>query len=359
MSKRVHNFSAGPGALPLDVLQEAADNLVSHDPFGMSIMEMSHRSAGWVARQEKVTQDLRDLMEIPEEYKILFVQGGASTQFASVPMNLLAPGAQADFVCTGVWSKKAEAEAKKLGFKTRRAASSETTNFDHIPGQLDVDNTSGYVHYTSNNTIYGTQFASAPQSKIPLVCDASSDILSKPFDFANHDLVYAGAQKNMGPAGVTLVIVKESLLERVPNSVPTMLAYKTHAAKKSAYNTPPVWSIYMVGLVLEWLQKQGGLEAMAKRNQEQADVLYSAIDESSFYQGLAQKKSRSLMNISFRLPTTELDKKFINDAAASGLQNLKGHRLLGGCRASIYNAATTESVEALVSFMRNFETQHS
>ena len=359
--KRVHNFSAGPGVLPQPVLEEAARDLVTHELYGMSVMEMSHRSKGWVARQEKISDDLRRIMAIPEDYEILFLQGGASTQFAMVPLNLLpTQGASADYILTGAWSVKALEEARKLGRSARVAASSEAEGFDHIPTELDLDLAATYVHYTSNNTIYGTAFGAPPEvDGLPLVCDASSDILAGPFDFRHHDLVYAGAQKNMGPAGATIVIVHKDLLDRVPDDVPTMLAYKTHAAKKSAYNTPPVWSLYIMGLVLEWIERDiGGLDAMAERNRMKAALLYDLIDGSGgFYRGAARAGSRSLMNVTFRLPTKDDEARFLAEAEAADFLNLKGHRSAGGCRASIYNAQPIESIEALVGFMQDFQTR--
>lgn len=359
---RVHNFSAGPGVLPLEVLQEAAANLVEHPPFGMSIMEMSHRSKGWVARQEKITADLRRILGVPDDFEVLFLQGGASTQFAMVPMNLLTHGqGSADYIMTGTWATQALAEARRLGYQAREAGSSQATGYDRVPrGEaLDIDPEATYVHYTSNNTIRGTTFERPPEAKgRPLVCDASSDILSKPFDFTDHEVVYAGAQKNMGPAGVTIVMVRASALERAPETLPTMMTWRTHAAKASSYNTPPVWSIYMVGLVLEWVERQGGLVAMEARNRAKAALLYEVLDEGDFYRGTVQPDSRSLMNIPFRLPDEALEARFLAEADAEGLKNLKGHRSVGGCRASLYNALPMESVEALVAFMRRFRQTH-
>ncbi len=360
---RVHNFSAGPGVLPMEVLQEAARDLIDHPDFGMSVMESSHRAGVWVERQRKVTDDLRRLLSIPQEFEILWVQGGASTQFAMVPLNLLPSdgSASADYIMTGQWSDKALYETHQVGRTARIAASSKATNYDRIPGELDLDPGASFVHYTSNNTVRGTQFAALPQTgDLPLVCDASSDILSRPMDFARHDLVYAGAQKNMGPAGVTLVIVRKSLLDRVEDNVPTMMCYKTHAAKASAYNTPPVWSLYMVGLVLEWVERQGGVEAMAKMCQSKAGLIYDVIDEEpDFYKGAATTNSRSLMNVTFRLPTPELEAAFVAKADAEGLKNLKGHRSVGGCRASLYNALPMESAQVLAQFMRDFRQQNA
>lgn len=359
MNKRVHNFSAGPSALPVEVLEQAARDLLCHPDFGMSIMETSHRAASWVAHQERIEANLRQLAGIPDEYAVLFLQGGATTQFAAVPLNLLPQGASADYILTGSWSVKALREATKVGLQARPAGSSEKTGFDRIPTALDLDPQATYVHYTSNNTIYGTQWSQPPQTLgAPLVCDASSDIFCRPLPLAGHDLIYAGAQKNMGPAGVTLVVVRRDVLDRVPGHVPTMLAYKNHAAKDSAYNTPPVWPIYMVGLVVQWMLDQGGLEAMEARNRAKADLLYAALDASDFYRGLAQPDSRSLMNVTFALPDQERTALFLKQAQEQQLYSLKGYRTLGGCRASLYNAVPMASVQALVDFMRHFEAQH-
>jgi phosphoserine aminotransferase len=355
---RTHNFSAGPGALPEEVLAVAQRDLVCHPDFGASIMEISHRSKGWMERQAQIERDLRTLGGISDEYAVLFLQGGASTQFAMVPMNLLPPGGKADYVVTGTWATKAIEEAQRLGYAARAAASSKATKFDRIPTALDVDPEAAYLHYTSNNTIYGTEFQAPPDPQgRPLVCDASSDILARPLWVEGHDLIYAGAQKNMGPAGVTVVIVKKALLDRAPATLPTMLAYKTHADNDSMYNTPPVWAIYMVGLVARWVLDQGGLVEMERRNRDKAALLYDAID-AGFYQGHAQPDSRSLMNVTFRLPSEELEAKFIKEATAQGLSELKGHRSVGGCRASIYNAVPRKSVEALADFMRDFARKH-
>ncbi len=354
---RFHNFSAGPGILPLEVLEEAQRDLVDHPHFGMSIMETSHRARPWVERMEAVDRDLRSIAGIPDDFAILLLQGGASSQFAMVPLNLLAGGASADYVDTGTWSSKAIAETGKIGFIARVAGTSRETGYDRIPTEINRDPRAGYLHYTSNNTIYGTQWASAPTSDVPLVCDASSDILSKPFDFDGHDLVFAGAQKNMGPAGVTVVIVRRDALSRAPRDLPTMWKYKTHADKGSMYNTPPVFAIYMLGLMLKWVAAQGSLEQMQQRNEAKAALIYDRIDGSGFYRGHAQSDSRSRMNVSFRLPTDELDTAFVNEAMEHGLVNLKGHRSVGGCRASIYNAMPEASVQLLAEFMADFETR--
>jgi phosphoserine aminotransferase len=359
MSHRIHNFSAGPGALPLEVLEEAARDLVSYPPHGLSVMEMSHRSKEWLAIFERIEADLRALASIPDEYALLFLQGGASTQFAAVPMNLIPEGRSADYVLTGTWSVSALREAHRLRRAARVAGTSEQTGFDRIPDTLDLDPDAAYVHYTSNNTIYGTQWPQAPRTAgAPLVCDASSDLFCRPLDLHNHDLVYAGAQKNLGPAGVTLVIVRRDVLDRGPDDIPTMLSYKVHAAKDSAYNTPPVWPIYIVGLVVQWLLRQGGLAAVEARNQQKAALLYDILDQSAFYRGLAQPHSRSLMNVTFHLPDDAATAAFLAEASKLHLKSLKGYRTLGGVRASIYNAVPVESVQALADFMRDFEARH-
>jgi phosphoserine aminotransferase len=351
---RFHNFSAGPSALPLEVLEEAQRDLVDHPHYGMSVMETSHRAAPWVARIEAIEADFRAITGVSDEYAVLFVQGGASSQFAMVPLNLLPEGESADYVDTGTWSSKAIAETLQIGRVARVAASSRETGFDRIPAVLNRDPRAAYLHYTSNNTIYGTQWRSAPQSDVPLVCDASSDILSKPFDFDGHDVVYAGAQKNMGPAGVVVVVVRRDVLDRAPTGVPTMWRYKTHADKGSMFNTPPVFAIYMLGLVLAWVRRQGSLLDMENRNEAKAALIYDQIDASDFYLGHAQPGSRSRMNLSFRLPSEELTAMFLAEAMEHGMVNLKGHRSVGGCRASIYNAMPHESVEVLASFMADF-----
>ena len=351
---RFHNFSAGPGVLPLEVLEEAQRDLVDHPHFGMSVMETSHRARPWVERMQAVDRDLRAIANIPDDFAVLLLQGGASAQFAMVPLNLLPPGASADYVDTGTWASKAIVETGKIGRVARVAGSSKATGYDRIPAEINPDPRAVYFHYTSNNTIYGTQWRKAPDVEVPLVCDASSDILSKPFDFDGHELVYAGAQKNMGPAGVTVVIVRKDVLDRVPDGIPTMLKYKVHAEKESMYNTPPVFAIYMLGLVLQWIRRQGTLQEMEARNESKAKLLYDAIDATEFYTGHAQADSRSRMNVGFRLPSAALDTAFCQEAVEHGLVNLKGHRSVGGCRASIYNAMPRESVEILAAYMADF-----
>lgn len=354
MTQRVFNFSAGPATLPEEVLVEARDNLLSLGDVGAGILEVSHRSPEYSAIHAAATADLKSLLGAGDDWTLLFLQGGASTQFFQIPMNL---GANADYVVTGTWSKKALAEAKKLG-APRVAASSEETKFDRIPTELDLDPQASFVHITSNNTVAGTQFASFPTTEAPLVCDASSDILSRPLDLSQFGLIYAGSQKNLGPAGVTLVLIRNELLERGPASLPTMLNYRTHAEKESCYNTPPVFAIYICGLVAKWLQKQGGLTAMEAKNKAKAGRLYAAIDELDLYRGTVQPESRSLMNVTFRLTTEALEKTFLAEAGKRGMINLKGHRSVGGIRASIYNAMPEAGVDALIGFMKEFSQSH-
>ncbi|HVO09662.1 MAG TPA: 3-phosphoserine/phosphohydroxythreonine transaminase [Vicinamibacteria bacterium] len=357
--KRVHNFGAGPAVLPLGVLERVQAEMLDHAGTGMSVMEMSHRSAAFEAIIQRAEADLRTLLGLGAEHAVLFLQGGASLQFAMVPANLRPEGASADYVLSGHWSKAALKEAEKSG-RVRVAGSSEASRFDRVPAQseLDLDPEAAYLHFTSNNTIYGTQWAIDPEppARVPLVCDASSDILSRPMDVARYGLIYAGAQKNLGPAGVALVVVRRDLLERTPGGLPALLDYRLMAEHKSLYNTPPTFGIYVVGLVLQWLLESGGLAEAARRNEAKAALLYQAIDGSGgFYRGHAQPGSRSRMNVTFRLQTEELEKAFLKQAQAAGLDGLKGHRSVGGLRASIYNACPLESVRALAAFMRDFQ----
>ena len=359
--KRVHNFSAGPAVLPEPVLRQAQAELLDYAGTGMSVMEMSHRSAPFEAIIQGAEADLRALLNIPANYKILFLQGGATLQFAMVPMNLRPAGASADYTKTGAWGSGAIKEAEKSG-RVRMAASTEAGHFTYMPSQaeLDLDPQAAYLHFTSNETIHGVEWPAnaepVPPPGVPLVCDMSSDFLSRPVDVRKYGLIYGGAQKNLGPAGVTLVILHEDLLERVPPKLPIMLDYKLLAENKSLYNTPPCFTIYVVGLVLRWLRDLGGLEAMARLNETKASLLYQAIDSSGgFYRGHARPDSRSRMNVTFRLPTEELDKQFAKEATAAGLDGLKGHRSVGGLRASLYNALPDKSVEALTQFMREFQ----
>ncbi len=358
LTKRVHNFGAGPAALPLRVLERVQAELLDYAGSGMSVMELSHRSAAFEGIAQKAEADLRALTGFGAEHAVLFLQGGASLQFAMLPQNLRPESASADYVLSGHWSKAALAEAQKQG-RARAAGSSEPTSFDRVPGQaeLDLEPSAAYLHYTSNNTIYGTQWSAAPEPPkgVPLVCDASSDALSRPFDAAGTAVLYAGAQKNLGPSGVTIVVVRRDLLERVPRGLPALLDYKLLAENKSLYNTPPTFAIYVVGLVLEWLLAQGGLAAVGERNRTKAAHVYGAIDRSDgFYRGHAQPGSRSLMNVTFRLRDEAAEKAFLQQAEAEGFSGLKGHRSVGGVRASIYNAVPEESAAALAGFMDEF-----
>ncbi len=355
---RIHNFGAGPAVLPLPVLERVRAELLDCSDTGMSILEMSHRSAAFEAIIQKAEADLRALVGWGPDYAVIFLQGGASLQFAMVPQNLRASGASADYLISGHWSKAALKEADKAG-RARTAASTEGSGFDRVPTQaeLELDPRAAYLHFTSNNTIYGTQWGAPPEPPpgVPLVCDASSDALSRPIDAARYGLLYAGAQKNLGPAGVTLVVVRRDLLERTPDGLPAMLDYRLMAEHRSLYNTPPTFAIYVVGLVLAWLRELGGLAAMAERNEAKAALLYDAIDESDgFYRGHAQPGSRSRMNVTFRLRDAAAEKAFLEQAQAEGLDGLKGHRSIGGVRASLYNACSRESAAALAAFMREF-----
>ena len=358
---RAINFSAGPGVLPLEVLKKAQEEIVDYRGAGMSVMEMSHRSKEYEAIIGGAEQNLRKLMNVPANYKVLFLQGGASLQFAMVPLNLFSATKKADYVSTGAWAKKAISEAKRYG-TVKVIASSEDKNFNYIP-QLSssmFSSDADYVHITTNNTIYGTLFSELPDTgKIPLVADMSSNILSQEYDVTKFGLIYAGAQKNMGPAGVTVVIVREDLIGHAMSITPTMLDYKIHADEGSMYNTPPCYAIYMAGLVFEWLLEKGGIKAMEKENKQKAAILYDFLDQSKMFKGTVEHKSRSLMNIPFVTGNEELDNKFISEASKKGLKQLKGHRSVGGMRASIYNAMPIAGVETLVTFMKEFEKANS
>ena len=361
MQDRVYNFSAGPAILPEDVLKEAQENLFVLPGVGMSILEISHRSKTFDNIINEAKADLISLLNINDNYDVLFLQGGASLQFSMVPLNIMPPKNKADYILTGSWSKKAQKEAKRVG-TVNVAASTEAENFNRIPKQeeLKLDPDASYVHFTSNNTIFGTEWQKEPEvGEVPLVCDASSDILSKKIDVNKYGIIYAGAQKNMGPAGVTLVILRKDLLERSSDNLHTLLNYKTHADKNSLYNTPPAFGIYIIGLVAKWLIKNGGLEAMHKTNKDKADLLYKCIDESNgFYKGHAQPDSRSIMNVTFRLSGEELEKKLIAEATEAGFNGIKGHRSVGGLRASIYNAFPKKGVEDLAQFMKEFQKKN-
>ncbi len=356
MAERVFNFSPGPAVLPYEVLEQASRDIVNFQGMGMGLIEVSHRSKQFIAVMDEAEALLRELMGIPENYKVLFLQGGASSQFFMVPMNLLGPGKKAVYLNTGTWSKKAIKEAKLFG-EVNVAYSSEEQNFVRVPtpAEYTVDKDAEYLYLVSNNTIYGTQFPEFPVVDKMLVSDMSSDILSRAFDVSRFGLIFAGAQKNLGPAGVTIVIIREDLLDRTPANTPTMLSYKTHADKGSMFNTPPCFAVYIVGQVLKWLKNLGGVEAIEKINREKAALLYARIDASGYYRGHAEPASRSLMNVTFNLPTPELEAKFIAEATARDLNGLKGHRSVGGCRASIYNAFPREGVVKLVDFMSEFE----
>jgi len=357
IAQRVHNFAAGPAVLPLPVLEEIQRDLIALPGVGMSILEISHRSKPFESILEQAEADIRALASIPSSYRVLFLQGGASTQFSMVPMNLLTPGATADYVDTGSWAGKAMKEAKKVG-AVNVAATTKDDGYARIPAQAELKLTPGaaYVHITSNNTIEGTEWKSLPDvGAAPLVNDTSSDMFSRPIDVAKHALIYAGAQKNMGPAGLTVVIIRDDMLARSQPALPTMLNYAVHAENKSLYNTPPVFAVYALGLVMKWLRAAGGLAAIAKVNERKAAKLYAEIDRTGFYRGTARKDSRSLMNVTFRLATEELEKQFVKESTSAGLDGLKGHRAVGGMRASIYNACPEEGVDALVAFMREFE----
>jgi len=356
MNERIYNFSPGPTMLPFDVLQQAAKDIINFDHSGIGICEISHRSKEFMNVATEAERLLRELLEIPKNYKILFLQGGASSQFYMIPMNLLSPGQKATYLNTGTWSKKSIKEAKLFG-DIDVAFSSEEQSFNRVPADAEysVDPDSQYLYFVSNNTIYGTQFPTMPESDKMLVCDMSSDILSRTFDVTKFGIIFAGAQKNMGPSGVTTVIIREDLLDEAPDSIPTMLKYKTHADKDSMFNTPPTFPIYMVGKTLQWLKDNGGIEAMEKINREKAGRIYDIIDASDFYRGHAEKSCRSMMNIAFNLPTADLEEKFIKEADIQGLNGLKGHRSIGGCRASIYNAFPQEGITLLAQFMQEFE----
>lgn len=360
MAGRIHNFNPGPAALPLAVLEEAREEFLDFKGSGMSVTEISHRSALFEDVLNDAVARVTRLLKLPDDFKVLFLQGGASTQFFMIPMNLIPDGASADYINTGSWSGKAIKEIDLLGKPYKVVASSEDRDFRYIPRNFTLTPGAAYVHLTSNNTIKGTQWRGFPDAgKVPLVSDMSSDIMSRSFDVKPFGLIYAGAQKNLGPAGVTLVIIREDMLERVPGNLPTMLRYTTHVSKNSLYNTPPCVNIYLVQLVLKWLEETvGGIEGVERRNQEKADLLYTFIDESSFYVGTADIDSRSLMNVTFRLPSEDLEKKFVAEATANGLGGLKGHRSVGGCRASIYNPTGIEAVRSLVDFMKVFEDQN-
>lgn len=360
MTERIFNFSAGPAVLPVPVLEEAQRDLLSLPGVGMSVMEISHRSKTFDEIHARAEGGIRELLSIPDNYRILFLQGGASLQFSMVPMNLLPADGTADYIITGSWGKKALKEAKRTG-NANVAATMADGGFTRIPNNDEITLTPGasYVHITSNETIEGVQWKHEPDTGgAPLICDASSDILSRAIPVDKYGLIYAGAQKNIGPSGVTLVIIRDDLLQRIPDGLHTMLDYRTHVENNSLYNTPNTWGIYIISLVCKWIKEKGGIAGMEHENDDKAHLLYDAIDATGFYRGHADADARSPMNVTYRLPSEELEKKFTSEATAQGLDGLKGHRSVGGIRASIYNAFPREGVEALVSFMKEFERKN-
>ncbi|MDQ1610783.1 MAG: phosphoserine aminotransferase [Pyrinomonadaceae bacterium] len=360
MTERIYNFSAGPAVLPVPVLEEAQRDMLALPGVGMSVMEISHRSKTFDEIIGGAEQGLRELMGIPDNYKVLFLQGGASLQFSMIPLNLLAEGQTADYIITGSWGKKALKEAKRVG-NVNVAANTEDSRYSRTPEQHELKLTPGaaYVHLTSNETIEGVEWKDLPEvGDMPLISDASSNILSRVEPVEKYAMIYAGAQKNMGPSGLTLVIVRDDLLARIPDGLHTMLDYRTHVENGSLYNTPNTWGIYILNLVCKWLKGKGGLSGMQRENEAKAKLLYDAIDATNFYRGHAAPESRSLMNVTFRLPTEDLEKQFVKEATAAQLDGLKGHRSVGGLRASIYNAFPREGVEALVEFMKEFERKN-
>ena len=358
---RIHNFNPGPAAIPLSVLEQIRDEILNIKGSGMSILETSHRSKMFDEIINETIDRTKRLLGLGNEFHVIFVQGGASFQFAMVPMNLSIEGRPVDYVNTGTWSTKAIKEAKLQKKDVRVIASSEDKNFSYIPEEVSEDGKASYLHITSNNTIKGTQWHRFPDGNgVPLVSDMSSDIMSRPFDVSPFGLIYAGAQKNIGPAGVAMVIIRQDMLERVSDDIPTMLRYTTYVENNSLANTPPCFQIYVINLVLRWLEETiGGLKKMEEINRKKAEMVYSVIDSSEFYRGTAEKESRSMMNITFRLPTEELEDLFVKEALKEGLGGLKGHRSVGGCRASLYNAVSMESVQALVEFMKEFERRYA
>ncbi len=357
---RIYNFNPGPAALPLEVLERVQDEFLNYKETGMSITEISHRSKEFDEIINDAVLRIKRLLSLGDDFDVLFIQGGASLQFCMVPMNLSIEGRPVDYINTGTWSTKAIKEAKIQGRDVRIIASSEDKNFSYIPKTFTVDPDAAYLHFTSNNTIKGTQWHHFPDAgNVPLVCDMSSDIMSRPFDARPFGLIYAGAQKNLGPAGVAVVIIRRDMLERVPEELPTMLKYTTFSEKNSLFNTPPCFAIYVIDLVLQWLEEKiGGLKRMEEINAQKSKMIYDVIDGSGFYRGTAEPDSRSIMNITFRLQSEELEQKFVSEALKEGLGGLKGHRSVGGCRASLYNAVSIEAVEALCQFMKEFERRY-
>ncbi|MFO7896413.1 MAG: 3-phosphoserine/phosphohydroxythreonine transaminase [Candidatus Cloacimonadales bacterium] len=358
---RVHNFSAGPAVLPEEVLKDVQENLFDYKGKGLSVLEMSHRSPEYSEIIESARARLLKIMGLGDDYTVLFLQGGASTQFLMIPLNFCPEGKVANYIDTGAWSTKAIKEAKILNKQVHIAASSEDKDFTYIPKTWDISDKAAYLHITTNNTIRGSEWKIDPDvpADLPLIADMSSNFLSRPLDFAKYDMIYGGAQKNIGPAGATFVVIKKSMLEKCASGLSTMMDYNTHAKKDSMFNTPPTFAIYVIGEVLKWIENNGGLEGMEKRNAEKAAYIYDVIDNSEFYRGTVVKEDRSFMNIPFRLPTEELEKKFIAESKAQKMFNLKGHRSVGGCRASVYNSLPMSSAQALAEFMKEFEKNNS
>ncbi|MEJ2544519.1 MAG: 3-phosphoserine/phosphohydroxythreonine transaminase [Calditrichaceae bacterium] len=359
MSERIFNFNAGPAAIPQSVLEEVRDDLLNYKGEGLSVMEMSHRSKSFDLIIKSAESLMKEVMGIPDGYKVVFFQGGATLQFAAVPMNLLPDDKSADYVNSGSWSKKAIAEAKKLNKTINVIASSEDDNFTYIPRGYKITPGAKYVHITSNNTIFGTQYHDFPETgEVPLIADMSSDINCRKINVSKFGLIYAGAQKNLGPSGTTVVIIREDLLERSPENIPSICSYKIIGGKDSLYNTPPTFGIYIIKVILEWIKDQGGLGKLEEINRNKAQMLYDTIDNSDFYRGTANEDSRSIMNVTFRLPSEDLEQKFVAEALQKGMLGLKGHRSVGGIRASIYNAVPMKAIETLVGFMADFEKQN-
>ena len=359
MMERIFNFSAGPAVLPLSVLEEARENLLSLGNTGIGICEHSHRGKAFLAVNEECEALCREVGGISHDYKVLFLQGGASTQFCMIPMNFLGPNTTADYLITGAWSQKALDEAGRIG-KTHIACNSQDRNHCYIPKAVSCSGSAAYVHYTSNNTIFGTQWHRFPEAPAgaTVICDASSDIYCRPIDVSKYGLIYAGAQKNLGPSGVTLVIIRNDLIERGHKNLPSMLQYRTHAKNDSMYNTPPTFGIYLMGLVFKWIKGNGGLAGAEQRNRAKAERLYAYLDQSNLFRPTADKDSRSLMNVTFVTGNNDLDAQFVKAATEAGLDGLKGHRDVGGMRASIYNAFPIEGVDALIAFMKDFEAKN-
>lgn len=354
---RVHNFSAGPAVLPEEVLKDIQKNLVNYKGNGLSVLEMSHRSAQYMEIIESASARLLKIMGLGDDYKALFLQGGASSQFFMIPLNFCADDKVANYIDTGLWSTKAIKEVKIMGKQLHIAATSEDKDFTYIPKEWKLSENPAYLHITTNNTIRGTEWKIDPDvpADVPLIADMSSNFLSKPMDFSKYDMIYGGAQKNIGPAGATFVVLKKSMLDTINPNLPSMMNYNTHVSKDSMFNTPPTFAIYVIGEVLKWIEGNGGLVGMQKINEEKAAYIYDVIDGTDFYTGTVVKEDRSLMNIPFRLPTEELEKKFVAEAIENKMFNLKGHRSVGGCRASVYNSLPMESAKALAKFMLDFE----